>query len=477
MLRAILVALTLCAGSAQELPLINADGIIPNRSSTPHPLKPGMEVSIYGQHLGPKTGCAAERSWKEARELCGTTVTVGGAPAALLYVQEAQINLRVPFTVPTEGIVPFVVTRNGRASPAVTGRFAAYSATITPPAKAYVDMPIWIEVQLPDGLSHSLRYPVTIRPGDFGGHQFEVRHRGVLIPPISARHPLPVSEAGPGGFGSIGRGSLVGLPHEPPNPRRLPLHLLYRFDTPGWYEVRYVGYDWRYPTAKHVMARSPWIRLQISTLPPGYRQAWLDSNRNPPSDPVEWLSDYLPSLLAVPDTAVLPALKKALYHPHELVRQYALYSLAYFNEDVLGNWIPATIQSNGPTTDLAYFLSWRRAQFQPHGSEIVHSVLPYMKSTSPLLVSGALQTLCFMKPHFDWKAHPEIPGLLDRAVAAEAERLIGTHNAAILQPLALYLGVWKSETSRRLLRQLVAEGTVREQAEICLRWVGESASH
>jgi len=68
-----------------------------------------------------------------------------------------------------------------------------------------------------------------------------------------------------------------------------------------------------------------------------------------------------------------------------------------------------------------------------------------------------------------------IPALLDRTVAGEAGRLIGTHDAAILQPLALYLGTWKAETSRQLLRRLVADGTVREQAEICLRWIGEAA--
>jgi len=45
----------------------------------------------------------------------------------------------------------------------------------------------------------------------------------------------------------------------------------------------------------------------------------------------------------------------------------------------------------------------------------------------------------------------------------------------VLQPLALYLGMWKSETSRGLLRRLVADGTVREQAEICLRWIDEAA--
>jgi hypothetical protein len=43
-------------------------------------------------------------------------------------------------------------------------------------------------------------------------------------------------------------------------------------------------------------------------------------------------------------------------------------------------------------------------------------------------------------------------GVLDRAVADEAERLIGTHNAEVLQPHALYLGTWKTEASRKLLR-------------------------
>jgi len=475
----LLAVLVLGAAAAQEMPRINVDGVIPNQPGIPRPLKPGIEVSIYGQHLGPKTGCTAGAGgWSDVKQLCETAVTVGGVPAGLLYVQDKQINLRIPFNVPTEGMVPFVVTKEGCASPAVPVRFAPYLAAITPSGMAYVDMPVWIEIQLPDPLQRSLRYPVTIHPADFGGHQFEVRHNGVLLPPSTARHALPMVVNGLGTFGTVGMGSLLGLPHEPKNRRRLPLHLLYRFDRPGPYEVRYVGYDFRYPMEKHVLVRSPWIPIQVRPLPPGKRQAWLDSMRSAePGDPVEWLSDYLPSLLAVPDAAVLPLLKDAVYHPNDLVRQYALYALSFFDDTLLSSWIPAAIQASGPTPDLANLLSWRRDLFQPRGGDIVHAVLPYLKSTSPLLTAGALQTLYFLKPHYDWRAHPEIPGLLDRAVADEAERLIGTHNAAILQPLALYLGTWKAETSRRLLRRLVADGTVREQAEICLRWISEAAGH
>src|ERR1035437_9275275 len=474
----LLAALVLGGESAQERKSVNVGGIIPNQQGIQLPLKPGIEVSIYGQHLGPKTGCTAGAGgWSDVKQLCETAVTVGGVPAALLYVQDNQINLRIPHNVPTEGMVPFVVTREGRASPAVPVRFAPYLAAITLSGIAYVNMPVWIEIQLPDPLWNSLRYPVTIRPADFGGHQFEVRRHGVLLPPNSARLALP-SLGGPGSNGTIGMGSLVGLPHEPKNPRRLPLHLLYRLDRPGAYEVRYVGYDFRYAMEKHVLARSPWITVQVRPLPPGKRQAWLDSMRSAePGDPVEWLCDYLPSLLAVPDAAVLPLLKDAVYHQNNLVRQYALYALFLFDDTLLYSWIPAAIQASGPTPDLAYLLSWRRDLFQPRGSDIVHAVLPYLKSTSPLLTAGALQTLYFMKAHYDWKAHPEIPALLDRAVADEAERLIRTRNAEILQPFALYLGMWKAETSRKLLRRLVADGTVREQAEICLRWISEAAGH
>ncbi len=472
----LLAAVALVGGAAQQAPQINIDGIVPNQSGVRPPLEPGMEVSLYGRRLGPAAGCTANAGIAgEAKEICGTTVTVGGIPAALIYVQENQINLRVPFNVPVERMLPFAVTREGRTSPPVSAQVGLYVAAITPPPVAYVDMPIWVEVQLPDPLAHSLRYPVTIRPADFGGHRFEVRRNGVLLSPTSPRHPLPVAGSGPGGYGTVGSGSLLGLPHEPENPRRLPLHLLYRFDMPGPYELRYVGYDYRYPMEKHILVHSPWITVQVAPLPPGMRQTWLVSmQRSKPAGPVEWLSDYLPSLLAVPDSAVLPLLKDAVYHPDERVRQYALYSLSLFDDALLASWLPSTIQAGGPTVDLAYLLSWRRDLFQSRGSEIVRAVLPYLASRSPVRIAGALQTLYFLKPQYDWKQHPEIPALVDRAVVNQAGRLIATHNPAVLQPLALYLGTWKAEASRRLLRRLIAEGTVREQAEICLRWIGDA---
>jgi hypothetical protein len=106
MIRVFLVAaLGLRAGPAHEAPRINAGGVVPNpRVGYRQPLKPGIEVSIYARYLGPETACSAG-AWgaSDVKELCATAVMVGGVPAALLYVQEKQINLRVPSNVPTDG--------------------------------------------------------------------------------------------------------------------------------------------------------------------------------------------------------------------------------------------------------------------------------------------------------------------------------------------------------------------------------------
>jgi hypothetical protein len=473
----LVAALVLGGAAAEEAPTINLGGIVPNKPGAVGPITPGIEVSIYGQNLGPKTGCNGGPDWWAPKPVCGTTVTVGGEPAGLVYVQEQQINLRIPYNVPTEGDVPFVVTREGRASEGTLVRFSPYPATITYSGTAYVGMPLWMEIELPDPLWHSLRYPTTIYAEDFGGHWFEVRRNGVLLPPIVFQQ-YSRDYSGIGGPGSVGWGSLIGLAHEPKNRRRLPLHLAYRFDKPGSYEVRYVGYDYRYRSEKHVLVRSAWIPLEVQRFSAAKRKAWLDSMRNTqPADPVDWVSDYLPSVLAIPDAAALSLLKGALYHSDSLVRDYARNALNLFDEALIADWVPRTVRAHGPTPELAYVLSWRRPSFQARGGEIAQAVLSYTKSTSPLLIAGALQSLYFMKPYYDWSSHPELPALMDRTVAAEAERLMATHDATILRPLALYLGTWNDEASRTLLRQMVAEGTARAEAEGCLRVMGAGAPH
>jgi len=100
----------------------------------------------------------------------------------------------------------------------------------------------------------------------------------------------------------------------------------------------------------------------------------------------------------------------------------------------------------------------------------VHSIVKYLDSTAPLLSAGALQALYFIKGGYDWKANPGMPALMDNEIAAHASRFIETRDVTILQPLALYLGIWKSDTSRDLLWRIVEQGTT-------VRGAGADLSH
>jgi hypothetical protein len=320
---------------ASEIPTFISSAVVPANASRPAPLQRSMLVSIYGRDLGPSSGCTPQRGEWEPQELCAATVTIGGQKAGLLYVQNRQINLRVPLRAPTEGMIDFVVTYNGRSSVRVPVRFAVSATSLKLTAPAYVDMPIWIEVNLPYP-HRSLRYPVTIRPADFGGHRFEVRRNGIVLPQLKPKRGMLIDDTGPSAPGSIGGGRLLGLPSEPKNASRLPLHLLYRFDRPGVYEVRYTGHD----EDNQILVRSPWLRFIVKPFPAAKRAAWLATMReSAPSDPVELVSDFLPSLLVVPDHTVLSMLKGYLHNPDSLVREYAKHAIYAFDDALIAKEI------------------------------------------------------------------------------------------------------------------------------------------
>ncbi|MFY9727454.1 MAG: hypothetical protein WB579_07065 [Bryobacteraceae bacterium] len=459
---------------AAEVPTFTASSVLPANAAHQEPLRPLMLVSIYGRHLGPATGCTPPRgAYPEPAELCGVSVSIGGSKARLLYVQDRQINLSVPLTAQAEGMVDFVVTYGGRSSVPVPVRFAPLTARIRLTGPAHVHMPVWIDVELPESQRRCLRYPIRIWPTDLGGNRFEVRRNGVAFPPIKLAHFSKTFE-GPGAYGMIGAGNLLGLPHQPKNRTRLPLHLIYRFDRPGLYEVRYAGRD-GFDGSGEVLARSGWLKFAVLDFPPSKRASWLaEMRRAAPSDPVELLSDYLPSILALPDSAVLSIVEEYLYNSSDLVRQYAGYSLYAFDERLIAKEIPSLIEGRGPTDELAYVLSWRRYQLQPQRAMLVRSLVKHLDSADPLVSAGSLQALYFLKGGYDWKADPGTPALMDKEVAARADRFIDTRNFTVLQPLALYLGTWKTDQSRNLLWRIVEQGyPAREQALICLTWIGD----
>jgi hypothetical protein len=397
-------------------------------------------------------------------------VKVGGQAAFLVSVQGQQVNVRLPYNLPTEGEVEVVVSRAGAGSARQSVRFAPYAAQIQVADAAVMGMPVWVQVEAPNPPVRMLQYPIRIRPWDWGGHHLEVRFEGRVQEPS---YPKAAGVAnvyvGLSTFGSVGRGSFLGLPGEPRQKKRLPLHLLYRFERAGRYEVRYVGYDYRYELGeRHVLVRSEWVPLEVKWRPEGERLEWVQVRlAAAPEDPVEWLSDYLPSLLAMPDAAVLPAMGKALVHGSGLVRSYAVAALAMFEKDVVDKWLPEQVRAGGPSQELAPFFSGRFGD-----AEVIGWVLPHLRSRVPRAMAGALQTLYLMQVRLS-RSKQALPEEVRQAVAGAAEGLIATHDGDVLRALAIVLGTWKSETSRVLLERLVEEGTAREQAQIALRWIRE----
>ena len=98
--------------------------------------------------------------------------------------------------------------------------------------------PVWAHVELPNNSQGMVQYPVGVEPDNLGCHEFEVRRNGVLLPRIVVRYLINVS-------GGLSCG-VIGIPGRPmKHLGRLPLHLQYRFETPGIYEVRYTRSDGR----------------------------------------------------------------------------------------------------------------------------------------------------------------------------------------------------------------------------------------
>jgi uncharacterized protein (TIGR03437 family) len=76
------------------------------------PLSPGAVMTIFGSHLGPATGVSASLpGGLVEKTLGGTSITVDGKPAPMLYSRADQLNFIVPWTTRTDSAaVPVCVT-------------------------------------------------------------------------------------------------------------------------------------------------------------------------------------------------------------------------------------------------------------------------------------------------------------------------------------------------------------------------------
>ncbi len=96
-------------------PEISAGGVVHAASFTPK-VAPGSLFSIFGSSLA--TSLQTANTVPLPSSLGGTTVTIGGKAAPLVFVSPEQINAQVPYEVAEGAKVPVIVTVNGVSSPA-----------------------------------------------------------------------------------------------------------------------------------------------------------------------------------------------------------------------------------------------------------------------------------------------------------------------------------------------------------------------
>lgn len=297
-MRGLILLAAACAAAAQApqpVPVFGSNNILPHGRPGSKLLAPGMVVELWGQHLAPVPWCGQERIPKSPlpRELCGVRVLIASRPAELMYVGDNQINLKIPTDVFPEGSADFQVCVHEVCSAPVTMRFSAHTALLKLEGPAYVHMPVWIDVDAP--APYVVPYPCGYWPWSFPGYEFEVLRNGQPLAPIP---PPPESARKLRGPDSCDNNT---------DPGRLPLHLLYRFDQPGKYSVRF--------TAKKngtILYQSEWTDIEIEPYSQQKRDEWLQSVEAKISPGSKNLDDIVPSLLAWPDERELALLLKVI---------------------------------------------------------------------------------------------------------------------------------------------------------------------
>jgi hypothetical protein len=432
----------------------------------PVPLAPGLVLSIFGANLGPSAGCVGNHDEKGIypQEICRVRVLVGGIPSELLWVQAGQINFKVPKETPTQGTADLVVVYQGQSSKAVTMPLGVEVATLSLESPARVGMPVWLKLKAPYNRDSGIRYPFMIFPASFGCNEVEVRRNGVLLPRIS--------DVGKQAFRGIAIsgpicGSL-GFRTVPHFKDRFPLHLQYRFDQPGTYEVRLTRQQ---PYFGESPAVTQWTKIEILPADVTARKEWLsDTSAHAPNDTADLLTDFLPSILGNPDEESLLALRPYLYHPDRLVREYAMYGLTYWPADQVAPKLWEWIRAQGPSDATVDFFLYLNQFSAPHTAELAERSIPYLQSNSAVLAYGALRALAAIVLPPDSGATPDLRARAGEAMIRAADHILSLDPENTNQFLA-DVGQLRDERSHDLLWNLVIRrGPGYGQALIALTW-------
>jgi hypothetical protein len=476
------VALGQVPASTASQPVFTASSITPSKGNEPYPLMPGMFVTIYGSELGPASACVGQAD-KTAREtasslrpnqstletlvypttLCDTRVLVGSAPAGLLYVSDRQINFKVPQSTPLDGTAELRVEHRGRSSAPLVVKLGAGRPQITLEAPAYANLPIWIDLDMPFGLG-DFQYPPGIHPAAMYCYEIEMRRNKVLLP----RLPNAEKQATMPGVYSGGPCGVLGLPSERRHKGRLPLHLLYRLDQPGTYEVRLTRLDSFFGSGK-TLAVSEWTTFVIAAAPPQRRAQWLaELSGQPQPDATALLEDFLPGVLGVPDAASLAIVAPYLYHPDSVVRRFTVLGLGYWTEDEQKAVAMRLLRERGPT-DVTSEL------FRGRSEEAVELALPYLQSASSVSLTGALAMIRSLILDPRAQPSPSLRARVDTALVEAANYFRDAAGPQTLSDYASVLGQIHTAPAHEALWRWVDGGIAREQSTIAITWHGNSS--
>jgi hypothetical protein len=446
-------------GQAQaQAPFISREGILPAGRW----LEPGQFVPIYGQRLAPPGGCHEKiepHAGVYPTDICDTQVTVNGIRAGLQYVGEGQINIKLPAGIPAAGEVAIVVTVRGASSAAVIVPMGKPKLVLSLLGTASVHMPIWIAHNVPVPYRDPIRVPIGLSEG-----RFEVRRNGALIEPLKVP-PFP---------GGVGGSFLSGVTE---TDMPLPLHLQYRLDQPGKYEIRYIGTR-EEPDPPHGLRKvttdvSDWTGIEVQPYSETRRAEWIrERAREMPSSPDQLITKAIPELLAMPDAASLRVILPELYDPDESVRRYVAASLAMFDAAVVAKQLTPMVREKGPTEEITRLFDQNENVFEG-GHEAFLALLPgFLNRPSALAQAGALQYIAWEQNH-DWGKSAALQAQTSALVMAAAPRILERGDAHLEQLLSQALGSIKTQASRDMLWRMIQEGKAAEQSKIALTWIGD----
>ena len=135
-------------------PQINPGGIVNAASYAPKLVRGGLAI-IFGSNLSSGTDQASAPPWPVM--LAGASVTVGGVPAPLYFVNAGQVNFQVPFEVASDSMAAVIVSFNGAAAPCANVAMADYGVGVfTYPRTASAQDPIVVH-----GADNSLVTPAS----------------------------------------------------------------------------------------------------------------------------------------------------------------------------------------------------------------------------------------------------------------------------------------------------------------------------